>query len=104
MKECSVKKEEGNLVAKITCELDHHAAKIIRESIDKELSRENFKALILDFSEVKFMDSSGIGLILGRAAKAEDMGAVVEVTGLFGNLKRLVRMSGMERIANIKIK
>ena len=50
------------------------------------------------------MDSSGIGLIIGRAAKAEDIGASLEVSGLSTRLRRLVCMSGVERLSNVYVK
>lgn len=104
MKGCATKKDGDKLVAEISCEIDHHTAKEIRQIIDEKLVNKEFKILILDFSRVSFMDSSGIGLILGRAAKAEEVGATVEVVGLSSGLRRLVRMSGMERIPNIRVK
>ncbi len=104
MKECEIKNEGGVIEAKIMCEIDHHTAKNIREAIDAELSKSKTRILRIDFSLVSFMDSSGIGLILGRASKAEAIGATVEVVGLMGRLRRLVCMSGMERIPTIKIK
>lgn len=104
MKGCATKKDGDKLVAEISCEIDHHTAKEIRQIIDEKLVNKEFKILILDFSGVSFMDSSGIGLILGRAAKAEEVGATVEVVGLSSGLRRLVRMSGMERIPNIRVK
>lgn len=103
MRECELKKEGDRLVAEIRCEIDHHTAKGIRESVDAELLMGGVKLLTLDFSSVTFMDSSGIGLIIGRAAKAELHGARVEVIGLGGNLKRIVCMSGIERIPNVEI-
>ena len=104
MKECEIKNDGGIIEAKIKCEIDHHTAKNIREAIDRELSKGKTKILKLDFSLVTFMDSSGIGLILGRTAKAEAIGATVEVVGLTGRLRRLVCMSGMEKIPTVKIK
>lgn len=103
MKECSIKKDGDTLVVKITCEIDHHLAKSIRETVDREIFGD-IKILLLDFSSVTFMDSSGISLIIGRAAKAEKIGAIVVVEGLCGSLKRLVRMSGIEKIQNVRIK
>ena len=50
------------------------------------------------------MDSSGIGLILGRVMTAESVGASVELKGLFGDILRLVRMSGIEKLKSLKIK
>ena len=104
MKECAVKKEGASLFAKITCEIDHHTAKVIRESIDRELLDKSVKDLTLDFSAVSFMDSSGIGLIIGRVMSAERVGARVEVRGLYGDLLRIVRMSGIEKIKGLSIK
>ena len=47
-------------------EIDHHSAREMRETIDRELESGNVKLLILDFRDVTFMDSSGIGLVMGR--------------------------------------
>ena len=103
MKECEITKNGKRLIARITCEIDHHTAKIIRESVDSTLA-DVFSVLELDFSGVSFMDSSGIGLIIGRAARAEDIGASLEVTGLSPRLRRLVCMSGVERLSNVYVK
>ena len=103
MKECEVKRDGKRLVAKLNCEIDHHTAKLIREEVDG-LVFDGINVLVLDFSGVPFMDSSGIGLILGRAAKIGEIGARLEVIGLSGRLRRLVCMSGMERISNITVK
>ena len=104
MKECEITRDGERLVARIKGEIDHHSAKGIREKIDGELSGGRVRILELDFSSVSFMDSSGIGLILGRASKAEGVGACVEVTGLSGALRRIVRMSGVEKIPSIFVK
>ena len=104
MKDCEIKREGDALVAMVGCEIDHHTARVIREMIDGKLADQGIACLRLDFSAVTFMDSSGIGLIIGRAAKAEKNGTVVEVTGLKGSLRRLVRMSGIEKIPNVRIK
>ena len=103
MQECEVKKESGALVLRITCEIDHHTAKRIREIIDPEILAQGAGRVVLDFSSVSFMDSSGIGLIIGRAAKAESVGSSVEVRGLSPRLGKIVRMSGIERIPNVNI-
>ena len=103
MKECEIIKNGKRLIAKITCEIDHHTAKSIREAIDTSLNN-GFSVLELDFSGVSFMDSSGIGLIIGRAAKAEEIGASIDVTGLSPRLRRLVCMSGVERLSNIYVR
>ncbi len=92
-----------SLTAELICELDHHAAKRVRERIDEAVFAARPELLILDFSSVHFMDSSGIGLIIGRVEAAKAVGAVVRVTGLSPTLRRLVRLSGLEKIRELTI-
>lgn len=93
----------GIITATVACEIDHHTAKGVREKIDKNLFCSKPSLLVLDFSEVRFMDSSGIGLIIGRAEVAREVGARVKVTGLSPTLMKIVRLSGIDRIENITI-
>jgi stage II sporulation protein AA (anti-sigma F factor antagonist) len=94
----------GALTAKICCEIDHHTAKRMRERIDRALFEKKPQRLILDFSEVGFMDSSGLGLIIGRAECASAIGAVVELSGLSGNIERVLRVCGIEKMKNLTVK
>lgn len=103
MKELILKKEGERLTASLNCEIDHHTAKLLREEIDVAMRSGEVKVLILDFSGVGFMDSSGIGLILGRANTAEEIGASVRLCGLSPSLIRIVRMSGIEKIQSITV-
>lgn len=96
-------KNGHTLVASLRCELDHHTAKPIRTSIDARLFEERPDVLELDFSEVRFMDSSGIGLILGRAETAGARDCAVRLCGLSGELLRVVRLCGIEKMKNITI-
>ena len=96
--------EEGDfLTARLFGEIDHHLAVGLREGIDGMLYRKKPKRLILDYSGVGFMDSSGIGLIIGRADVAEGMGCEVRVSGLSAHLKKLVRLSGVGKLKNLTI-
>ena len=96
--------ESGDtLISHLTCEIDHHTARVIREKIDKKLFEMRPKALVLDFSGVRFMDSSGVGLIIGRSAVCDSMGAHVKLAGLSGHMLKLVRLSGVEKIKNLSI-
>ena len=92
-----------SLTAELFLELDHHAARRVRERIDKAVFAHRPELLVLDFSAVHFMDSSGIGLIIGRVEAAKAVGAVVRVTGLSPTLRRLVRLSGLEKIRELTI-
>jgi len=92
-----------NLIASLTCELDHHIARRVREKIDAEMFRVRPEMLVLDFSAVHFMDSSGIGLIIGRVEVAKAVGGMVRVVGLSPALKKLVRLSGLDKIRELTI-
>ena len=97
------KRGEDTLRALLCCEIDHHTAKGLRERIDEKLFEEKPALLILDFHGVKFMDSSGLGLIIGRAEVAAAMGASVRLVGLSSSLMNLLRLSGLERIRNLTV-
>ena len=95
---------EGNcLTARLIPEIDHHAAREVRERIDERFLILKPSRLVLDFSKVRFMDSSGIALILGRSELARSAGASVEIRGLSHTLGKLVRLSGVDRVENIRI-
>lgn len=94
---------ERTLTANLTAEIDHHTARRIRERIDSELFLRKPEILVLDFSGVGFMDSSGLGLILGRCSVAEGIGASVRVVGASDQLMRLIRLSGLERVRNLSV-
>ena len=104
MKEDVIITEKGTvLTAELTCEIDHHTSKRIRDKIDPALFRYKPQTLILDFSAVRFMDSSGIALILGRVESASAVDARVHLDGLSSGLFKLVRLSGIERIKNLTV-
>lgn len=91
------------LTARISCEIDHHTAARLRARIDREIFAERPRTLCLDFRDVRFMDSSGIALILGRVESAGAVGARVHLEGLSPTLFKLVRLSGIERIKNLTV-
>lgn len=91
------------LYARIGCEIDHHTARIIREKIDREIFVHRPAIVYLDFSSVRFMDSSGIGLIIGRSQVAEANGSTLKLIGLSSHIMKLIRLSGVERIKNVYI-
>ena len=71
----TIKRKNEYIYAFIKGEIDHHTAPEIRETIDEALSvSETAKLLVLDFSEVSFMDSSGVGLVMGRYRYATTLG------------------------------
>ena len=95
--------DEGAVWAKLKCEIDHHTARQIRDKIDREIFVRRPDVVYLDFSEVRFMDSSGIGLIIGRSQVAEATGSGVRLVGLSNTLMKLIRLAGIEKIKNVYI-
>ena len=87
------------LVVRLTGEIDHHAAAGIRECVDRELSRTGAVNVAFDFSKVAFMDSSGIGMIMGRSKITSALGGRVIIYGASGDIKRIINMSGLESLA-----
>lgn len=83
-------------------EIDHHGCIQIRQDIDTEILKTHPNEIILNFGKVTFMDSSGIGLIMGRYKLASSYGALVTVTEASSYLKRVMRLAGLDTIVNIK--
>jgi stage II sporulation protein AA (anti-sigma F factor antagonist) len=97
------KDTKKELLVNLSGEIDHHTAKVYRTKIDAALFEKHPEVLRLDFSEVKFMDSSGIGLIIGRSEICESLGCRVEITGLTGTMRKVVMLSGIKRLKNISL-
>ena len=97
------KGERREVRVRLDTEIDHHTAVGIRAAIDKAIGEEKPSVVAIDFSAVEFMDSSGIGLIIGRVGAAERIGAVVEISGLSDTQRRLARMAGLEKLSGLII-
>lgn len=96
--------EEGSsLTASIQIDVDHHSARPMREKIDTRLFQTKPKILVIDLSRVEFMDSSGLGLILGRAEKAAALNSEVRLKGASPTIMKLIKLSGLERIHNLSV-
>lgn len=93
--------EDKTLIFEITEELDHHESEKIRKRADYEIQRFMPKKVIFDFKRVKFMDSAGIGLILGRYKQAESYGGKLELINVNEKLKKILDMSGIMKIINV---
>ena len=94
--------KEGVLTARLSGEIDHHAAREMREAIDDTAQKVKPRCLKLDFSQVPFMDSSGIGLILGRVRLMQFWKGQVTVCGLAPHLGKMVELSGIASLAAIE--
>ena len=90
--------DNGDLTALLFGEIDHHTARDIRQCIDSEIEKYHPSKLILDFRRVKFMDSSGIGLIMGRYRMMQLVGGVVTLDNIPPHLERLITLSGIRSL------
>lgn len=81
-------------------ELDHHSARQIREEIDNAIDRNKPTLLILDFKDISFMDSSGIGLVMGRYRKLRNQ-AEIHITNPSPHIYKVMKLAGIERLAKI---
>jgi stage II sporulation protein AA (anti-sigma F factor antagonist) len=96
--------EEGDtLRVKITGEIDHHSTVALRSQIDSHLFNLRPKILKLDFSGVNFMDSSGIGLIMGRLEKSKSCKTELWVVGLSKTAYKLIALSGLTKIEGLTL-
>ena len=86
------------LVLKITDEIDDHNVQNIRRKADYEMERYMPKRVIFDFDSVTFMDSAGIGLIIGRYKFANMIGAKLELSNLTQSVRRIFDMSGILKL------
>ncbi len=94
--------KDGVLTAVLSGEIDHHSAREIRTEIDSTASKVKPRTLILDFSAVRFMDSSGVGLIMGRCKLMQVWDGLVEIRNLPPNIERIVSLAGLERLCTIR--
>ena len=92
----------GVLVASISGELDHHGAVAVRTLIDAEIRRRIPKKAVLDLSGLDFMDSSGLGLIMGRHTLMSSLGGTLTVRRPNERVVRIFKLAGLERIVTVE--
>lgn len=92
---------DKNMFVYLEGEIDHHSAKGMRAEIDKKIEEEMPLAVILDFSSVSFMDSSGIGLVMGRYKIINASGGKITIANAPKPIKKVMQLSGLDKIAKI---
>lgn len=83
-------------------ELDHHTAIEMRREIDSAVELNMPTLLILDFSEISFMDSSGIGLVMGRYRNLIKTGAELHICGASPQIYKMMKLAGIEKLAKLE--
>ncbi len=82
-------------------EIDHHTAGVMRNEIDAVVEKNTPSMLILDFRDVSFMDSSGIGLVMGRYKLLKPYGAELHVTNTSPQIGKVMKLAGLDRLAKL---
>ena len=90
--------KDNVLIVKITGELDHHNAPQIREETDFKIINNNIKYVIFDFTNLSFMDSSGVGVIIGRYKLLSSLKGSLYIVSPSKNVNRLLELSGIPKI------
>lgn len=94
--------QEDILTAALGGEIDHHSAVSVRGRIDEALFMHRPKTLVIDIARVDFMDSSGLGLIMGRLAKTKEIGTTLVIKNPSKRVLRMLKMAGLDRMIPIQ--
>ena len=89
------------LMIRLPEEVDHHRSAHIGEMADRFILNKEVRHVVFDFGDTRFMDSSGIGIIVGRYKKISCFGGKVYIIHADKQIRRIIRMSGLEQIAEI---
>jgi stage II sporulation protein AA (anti-sigma F factor antagonist) len=92
---------ENNLIVKLKGELDHHSSEDIRKKIDAYFSTSSTSNIVMDLNELTFMDSSGVGLIMGRYRSAQEKNGYLIIACDKERIVRILDMSGLLKIIKL---
>lgn len=96
--ESMIQKRGTTLTVHIPAEVDHCFADMVREEVDRKLQTEDIKVLAFDFQNTEFMDSSGIGLLMGRYKLMRALGGNVCITNAGERIQKILVLSGIHKI------
>ncbi len=103
-KTCTFEAEckDGVLEVILQGEIDHHSAVSVRTELDRRIIEENPHKTVLDLSAIDFMDSSGLGLIMGRYSLMQKLGGELTVRNPAPNLCKIFTLAGLGRMVKIE--
>ena len=102
-KQVRVAYADGTLTVGIVGEVDHHSARPLREKIDRQLYLYRPRQFRLSLARVNFMDSSGLGLILGRLSLCRELSCPMRLCDVSARAAMLFRMAGLGRAEGLVI-
>ena len=94
----TVENHKNNLVVQLKGELDHHTTENSRQKIDRKYNELRVKNMVFDLRGLTFMDSSGIGLIMGRYKNCTEKGGKLVIVSGNKNVEKMLKMSGLLKI------
>ena len=94
--------KQDALVVALDGELDHFCAQSVRSQLDEMLADSSVRYLVLDFDKLTFMDSSGIGMLLGRLRALQARGGSLSVMHMQPPVEKLFRLSGLDRVIGVE--
>jgi stage II sporulation protein AA (anti-sigma F factor antagonist) len=97
-----INEEDENMVIVLKGEVDHHSAVWIRTEIDQMIAHKKPRKAILELSGIDFMDSSGIGLIMGRHARMQAIGGELILRDPNDRIMKIFDLSGLGKIVRIE--
>ena len=95
-------KEDKKLIFKLTEDIDQHTVEKVRRKMDNEIKGYIPRKVVFDFSNISFMDSAGIGMVLGRYKLIKMLDGELEIINANKSMKKIFDMSGVSRIINIE--
>ena len=99
-----ISSSSARLSVYLSGEIDHHNAAVIRYETDEAIQASLPRCVRIDFSGVTFMDSSGIGFVMGRFRLVNGYGGKLEVVGLSDRLYSMMKLAGLERLVTLEKK
>ena len=100
---CNFEFSDGELRVFLQGEINHHNAVFVRQEIDEKIQELSSKNLVLDLAEVSFMDSSGLGLVMGRYQRMQELGGTLTVANPSAEHKKIFKLAGLRLNKLVKI-
>ena len=100
--EIQAKSADRNLLLELSGELDHHGARDALRQVELSIDAALPRMLVLDFSGVTFMDSSGIGLVMGRYRLMQTMEGEVKIVEAPSHIVKVMKLAGMDKLASFE--
>ena len=92
---------QDKLIVSLDGEIDHHSAAEIREELDKMIAVNRPKIMVLELSGIDFMDSSGLGLVLGRYRRLNEIGSQMVIKNPGARTEKILAMAGVDKLIKI---